>query len=53
MELRHNQPIFNDSKERKQKLNVLINFYHTVKPHKAILGKTPYEFLESHFNRAV
>ncbi|WP_141683074.1 transposase [Gilliamella intestini] len=40
--MRHNQPIFSDAKERKQKLKRLINFYHTVKPHKAISGKTPY-----------
>jgi mannose/fructose/N-acetylgalactosamine-specific phosphotransferase system component IID len=35
----HNQQIFNDSKDKKQKLKRFINFYNTVKPHKAISGK--------------
>ncbi|WP_141683085.1 integrase core domain-containing protein [Gilliamella intestini] len=35
----HNQPIFNDLKDRKQKLKHFINFYNTVKPHKAISGE--------------
>ncbi|WP_218057514.1 integrase core domain-containing protein [Gilliamella sp. Bif1-4] len=49
----HNQQIFNDSKDRKQKLKRFINFYNIVKPHKAISGKTPYEFLEDYFNHEV
>ncbi|MCO6546136.1 MAG: integrase core domain-containing protein [Gilliamella sp.] len=49
----HNQHIFSDSKERKQKLKRFINFYNTVKLHKAISGKTPYEFLEDYFNHEV
>ncbi|MCO6554597.1 MAG: hypothetical protein J6572_06260 [Gilliamella sp.] len=49
----HNQQIFSDSEDRKQKLKCFINFYNTVKSHKAILGKTPYEFLEDYFNHEV
>ena len=30
-----------------------INFYNTVKPHKVIFGKTPYDFLEDYFNHEV
>ena len=51
MKILHNQQIFSDSKDRKQKR--FINFYNTVKPHKAILGKTPYKFLENYFNHEV
>ncbi|WP_081297253.1 integrase core domain-containing protein [Gilliamella sp. Bif1-4] len=49
----HNQQIFSDSKERKQKLKRFINFYNTVKPHKAISGKTAYEFLEDYCSHEV
>jgi hypothetical protein len=42
MEIWHNQQIVSNSKEKK--LKRFINFYNTVKPHKAISGKTPYEF---------
>ncbi|NUF50111.1 transposase [Gilliamella sp. ESL0250] len=45
MRMRHNQQIFEDSKDRQQKLKRFINYYNTVKPHKAISGKTPYAFL--------
>ncbi|KDN09298.1 integrase core domain-containing protein [Gilliamella sp. Imp1-1] len=49
----HNQQIFSDSKDRKQKLKRFINFYNTIKHHKAISGKTPYEALEDYFNYEV
>jgi hypothetical protein len=49
----HNQHIFIDSIDRKQKLKRFINFYNIVKPHKMIFGKTPYEFLEDYFNHKV
>ncbi|WP_141673711.1 transposase [Gilliamella apicola] len=45
--------MFNDSKDRKQKIKHFINFYNTVKPHKAISGETPYKFLEDYFNHEV
>ncbi|MCO6504462.1 MAG: integrase core domain-containing protein [Snodgrassella sp.] len=44
IKMRHNQQIFSDSKDRQQKLKRLIKYNNTSKPHKAILGKTPYEF---------
>jgi hypothetical protein len=47
--MRHNKNIFSDSEDRKQKLKRFINFCNTVKPHKAIFEKTPYEFLENYF----
>ncbi|MCO6539299.1 MAG: integrase core domain-containing protein [Gilliamella sp.] len=49
----HNRQIFSNSKDRKQKLKRFINFYNTIKPHKAISGKTPYESLEDYFNYEV
>ncbi|WP_202112486.1 MULTISPECIES: integrase core domain-containing protein [unclassified Gilliamella] len=51
--MQHNQQIFSDSKDRKHKLKRFINFYNTIKPHKAISEKTPYEFLEDYFNHEV
>jgi transposase InsO family protein len=53
IEMRHNQQILSDSKHRQQNLKRLINNNDTVKPHKAISGKTPYEFLEDYFNHTV
>ncbi|MCO6505092.1 MAG: integrase [Snodgrassella sp.] len=53
IEMGHNQQIFGDSKDKQQKLKRLINYNNTVKPHKAITGKTPYEFLEDYFNHEV
>ncbi|MCO6504523.1 MAG: integrase core domain-containing protein [Snodgrassella sp.] len=44
MKMWHDQQIFSDSKDRQQKLKRFINFYNTIKPHKAILGNTPYGF---------
>ncbi|WP_202115472.1 integrase core domain-containing protein [Gilliamella sp. Pas-s25] len=49
----HNQQKFEDSKDRQQKLKRFINYYNKVKPHKAVSGKTPYEFLEDYFNHEV
>ncbi|MCO6554302.1 MAG: hypothetical protein J6572_04775 [Gilliamella sp.] len=45
--------MFIDLKDRKQKFKRFINFYNTVKPHRAISGKMPYDFLEDYFNHEV
>ncbi|WP_081303015.1 integrase core domain-containing protein [Gilliamella sp. App6-5] len=39
MEMWHNQQIFEDSKDRQQKLKQFIIHYNTVKPHKVLSGK--------------
>lgn len=44
MAMWHNLQIFEDSKDRQQKLKRFINYYNMVKPHKAISEKTSYEF---------
>lgn len=49
----HNQQVFTDPLDRKQKLKRFINYYNTVKTHKGILGKTPYEVLEDYFKQEV
>ncbi len=53
MEMWHNQEEFKDTEDRKTKLKRFINYYNTVKTHKGILGKTPYEFLEEYFDKEV
>lgn len=53
MDMWHNQEEFRDSDDRKQKLKRFINFYNTVKPHKGILNKTPYEVLDDYFKQKV
>ena len=53
MEMWHHQEAFIDSEDRKKKLKRFINYYNTVKTHKGISGKTPYEFLEDYFNNEV
>jgi len=53
MEMWHEREIFTDSVDRQSKLRRFINFYNTVKPHKGLNGKTPYEILEFYFNQKV
>lgn len=53
MEMWHTQEEFKDSEERKQKLKRFINFYNTVKPHKGIANKTPYEVLDDYLKQKV
>lgn len=51
MEMWHEKEEFTDSNDRKSKLKRFLNFYNTVKPHKGIEGKTPYEILEIYFGQ--
>lgn len=53
MEMWHNKTDFKDSLDRKIELNRFINYYNTVKPHKGIDGKTPYEVLDDYFKQKV
>lgn len=48
MEMWHSKQ-FKDRDDRKVELNRFINYYNTVKPHKGINNKTPYELLEDYF----
>jgi len=41
---------FKDRNDRKLELNRFINYYNTVKPHKGIDNKTPYEVLLNYFS---
>lgn len=51
MEMCHNKTDFKDSLDRKIELNRFINYYNTVKPHKGIDGKPPYEVLDNYFKQ--
>ncbi|MBM3413240.1 MAG: transposase [Bacteroidetes bacterium] len=42
---------FKDNFDRQLQLNRFINFYNTVKPHKALNNSTPYEILYQYFNQ--
>lgn len=53
MEMWHERERFTDRVDRQAKLRRFINFYNTVKPHKGLNGKTPYEILEFYFNQKV
>ena len=46
----HQQYQFKDRQQRQLFLNRFINFYNTVKPHKGIDNKTPFEYLNNYFN---
>lgn len=45
MEMRHEKEQFTSREQRKQSLRRFINRYNTVKPHKTLDWKTPYEYL--------
>jgi hypothetical protein len=45
IEMWHEKEKFTSREERKQSLKRFINWYNTVKPHKWIENKTPYEYL--------
>jgi transposase-like protein len=49
MEMWHQKIEFKSEEHRKKELNRFINYYNTVKPHKGIGDKTPYEKLEDYF----
>lgn len=49
MEMWHEKEVFINAQDRKLKLKRFINYYNTVKPHKGIAGKTPYEVLDHYF----
>ena len=49
LEMWHNKYHFKDRKQRMMSLLRFINFYNTVKPHKGIEDKTPYEKLYGYF----
>lgn len=51
MEMWHEKESFVNTQDRKLKLKRFINYYNTVKPHKGILGKTPYEVLDNYFKQ--
>ena len=53
MEMWHHQHEFKDSEDRKIELNRFINYYNTVKPHKGLNNKTPYEVLKDYFGQKV
>ena len=53
MEMWHDKTIFRDSEHRRIELNRFINFYNTVKPHKGLSNKTPYEVLTEYFSSKV
>lgn len=50
MEMWHDKTEFKDSDHRRLELNRFINFYNTVKPHKGINNRTPYEVLTAYFS---
>jgi transposase InsO family protein len=49
MEMWHNKTRFSSSAHRKTELKRFVNYYNTVKPHKAIDGMTPIEKLLEYF----
>lgn len=49
MQMWHEQNHFKDSAHRHIELARFINFYNTVKPHKALNNMTPYETLQAYF----
>lgn len=49
MDMWHNKERFTSRKQRQTSLIRFINFYNTVKPHKGIDNKTPYEKLIEYF----
>jgi transposase InsO family protein len=49
MEMWHNKTRFSSSAHRKTELKRFVNFYNSVKPHKAIDGMTPMEKLLDYF----
>jgi transposase InsO family protein len=51
MEMWHQKQVFKDRPHRAQELIRFINFYNTVKPHKGLNNKTPYEILTDYFNQ--
>jgi len=51
MDMWHEQHTFTDTAHRVIELNRFINFYNTVKPHKALNNATPYEILNAYFNQ--
>lgn len=51
MEMWHEQHTFTNTAHRAIELNRFINFYNTVKPHKALNNATPYEILNAYFNQ--
>ena len=50
MQMWHDQITFKDAAHRSIELKRFINFYNTVKPHKALNQSTPYEILQAYFN---
>ena len=50
MQMWHDNIEFKDSAHRAIELKRFINFYNTVKPHKALNHSTPYEILETYFD---
>ena len=50
MEMWHQKTEFTSREHRNLELIRFINFYNTVKPHKGIDGKTPYEKLLEYFD---
>lgn len=51
MEMWHGETEFKDNADRQLQLGRFINFYNTVKPHKALNNSTPYEILVQYFNQ--
>ncbi|MDI2113264.1 integrase core domain-containing protein [Commensalibacter nepenthis] len=51
MEMWHERALFVNAQDRKLKLKRFIHYYNTVKPHKGIQGKTPYEVLDGYFKQ--
>jgi len=49
LEMWHNKHHFKDKQQRRRTLLRFINFYNTIKPHKGIGNKTPYEKLYGYF----
>jgi len=50
MDMRHKKEAFTSREERKRSLIRFANWYNTVKPHKWINWKTPYEIIEEFYN---
>lgn len=53
MEMWHDKIEFKDNPDRLLQLNRFINYYNTVKPHKALNNSTPYEILVQYFNQPI
>jgi len=53
MEMWHEKEVFADATSRAISLNRFVNFYNTVKPHKALNNSTPYEILEIYFKQPI